>query len=637
MSTSRVFAYNTGSTINGTKQFGKIAIGVSNQDYTANPGDVTWWMGPDEELGYVISSSNLNKPNILNFHRSNYFGDSQYLDVINEVANCHNHSHFSSLEDGISWLKLSGFPMTSLILRIVGMRDTEIDFEWRNNTMIENEGFRLYGSTDGTSYSLIKTFGPNDRSYTATGLTAGNLYYCYLESYSGSTIYKSNIYDTRFKITIDTSLTGTTASNNKTFILPTIGSGTYNYYVDWGDGGGEQHITTNTSQTHVYSNTGIYQIKIRGTFPHIYFNSDNDVVKVISLDNWGNIKWNSFYFAFRGCENMIGKYVDVPNTSSVTNMGAMFYNCRAFDSPVLFDTSNVTDMSFMFTACVNFNQSVSSFITTGVTSMSYMFYICLKFNQSVSNFDTSNVTNMDHMFSGCISFNQSVSNFNTSKVTNMGSMFYSCNIFNQSVSNFDTSNVTDMNNMFNFCRFFNQSVSNFNTSKVTDMSFMFYSCYLFNQSVSNFITSGVTNMSGMFYGCNVFNQSVSNFDTSNVENMSQLFASCNKFNQDVSNFNTSKVTDMSYMFYNCTSFKQSLSSFIMTGVTSITEMLKSCNINKENSTANYDNTLISWASQELVSELTLDINNSKYSDAGSSARSSIITNYSWTINDAGHI
>jgi len=38
MATTRPFAYNTGSTIDGTTQIGNIAIGVSDQDYSQDPG-----------------------------------------------------------------------------------------------------------------------------------------------------------------------------------------------------------------------------------------------------------------------------------------------------------------------------------------------------------------------------------------------------------------------------------------------------------------------------------------------------------------------------------------------------------------------------------------------------------------------
>ena len=54
---TRPFAYNTGSSINGTDQIGDLAIGVDPADYSKNPGGVKWWNGPNEYPGYVIAYS----------------------------------------------------------------------------------------------------------------------------------------------------------------------------------------------------------------------------------------------------------------------------------------------------------------------------------------------------------------------------------------------------------------------------------------------------------------------------------------------------------------------------------------------------------------------------------------------------
>jgi hypothetical protein len=49
-------AYNPSlSPIDGTDQVGTLAVGITEQDYNLSPGGVTWWNGPDEELGYVIA------------------------------------------------------------------------------------------------------------------------------------------------------------------------------------------------------------------------------------------------------------------------------------------------------------------------------------------------------------------------------------------------------------------------------------------------------------------------------------------------------------------------------------------------------------------------------------------------------
>ena len=56
MPTTRLFAYNSGTTISGTLQVGDIAVGVSTSlNYSQNAGGVRWWNGPDEDLGYVIA------------------------------------------------------------------------------------------------------------------------------------------------------------------------------------------------------------------------------------------------------------------------------------------------------------------------------------------------------------------------------------------------------------------------------------------------------------------------------------------------------------------------------------------------------------------------------------------------------
>jgi hypothetical protein len=93
MATSRPFAYNTGSTISGTEQIGDLAIGVDDIDYDGGVGGVTWWMGPDEDLGYVICRPNVtgNQPNpvgipaYVGFLRSKFKTEESFVDLVNGV------------------------------------------------------------------------------------------------------------------------------------------------------------------------------------------------------------------------------------------------------------------------------------------------------------------------------------------------------------------------------------------------------------------------------------------------------------------------------------------------------------------------------------------------------------------------
>lgn len=90
MPTSRPFAYNTGSTLSNTAQYGNIAVLTG----TTLPSGVQWWMGPDEDLGYVITAQNTsgNQPNPLSisayigFYRTSSFSDSEFLGLANYVT-----------------------------------------------------------------------------------------------------------------------------------------------------------------------------------------------------------------------------------------------------------------------------------------------------------------------------------------------------------------------------------------------------------------------------------------------------------------------------------------------------------------------------------------------------------------------
>src|SRR5574344_3081681 len=68
------------------------------------------------------------------------------------------------------------------------------------------------------------------------------------------------------------------------------------------------------------------------------------------------------------------------------------------------DTSNITDMTGMFAEAESFNQPIGNWDTSNVTNMSWMFVDAKSFNQPIGNWDTSKVTNMSYMFDGATSY-----------------------------------------------------------------------------------------------------------------------------------------------------------------------------------------------------------------------------------------
>ena len=246
------------------------------------------------------------------------------------------------------------------------------------------------------------------------------------------------------------------------------------------------------------------------------------------------------------------------NTSKVTSMNYMFYNCSTLTSLDLgnFNTSKVTNMNYMFCNCSTLTSlDLDNFNTSNVTIMVRMFSNCsLLISLDLSSFNTINVNYMNYMFSGCNSLtNLDLSNFNTSNVTNMLQMFSDCtSLVSLDLSKLNTSNVSSMNAMFWKCSSLTSlDLSNFNTSKVTGMSSMFEKCTsLVNLNLSNFNTSNVTSMGNMFDSCSSLTElDLSNFNTSNVTKMVNMFYDCSKLTTII-NIMNSNVTYYTNMFYN---------------------------------------------------------------------------------------
>ena len=176
--------------------------------------------------------------------------------------------------------------------------------------------------------------------------------------------------DTPFITTWKTDNDGLSKDNQIT--IP--GTGT-NYIINWEEVGNPTNKGTETAtNTHTitFPNAGTYKISISGGAPEFsrinMFNSFNSE-KLISIDQWGSIKWSSMESAFQDCKHLRD------------------YN--ATDTP---DLNNVTNMSFMFSHALIFNGDISNWNVNTITKMEEMFFSTSQFNQNLSGWDVSNVT-----------------------------------------------------------------------------------------------------------------------------------------------------------------------------------------------------------------------------------------------------
>ena len=159
-----------------------------------------------------------------------------------------------------------------------------------------------------------------------------------------------------------------------------------------------------------------------------------------------------------------------------------YVNLTSIEGIEYLNTSQVTDMHNMFYNCYHLQTTdFSGFDTRKVKDMSNMFYNCGSLKSlDISNFNTSEVTNMRNMFYHCIGLTSlDLSHFNTSKVSIMISMFQLCsNLLSVNLSGWDTRNVGSMDHMFEKCISLKTlDLSGFDTrEKTCAMDDMFNTC-----------------------------------------------------------------------------------------------------------------------------------------------------------------
>ncbi|MFD1628268.1 BspA family leucine-rich repeat surface protein [Pseudopedobacter beijingensis] len=379
----------------------------------------------------------------------------------------------------------------------------------------------------------------------------------------------------------------TISTNNVPHLDPNISSYTYNYNVYW-ESTTDPNVNgllggLTSSQTIDFGSAGTYRVEIGGDFPHFYLNNNqNSRSKLKSIDQWGDIQWESMKSAFHGAENMVYAATDKPDLSKVKEMDSMFEGA-------------------------------------------------IEFNGNIGNWDVSNVTSMSSVFQRATKFNQNLNDWKVHNVQNMRMMFSSATAFNGDISSWNVSSVMRMDNMFSEATQFNQNLNDWKVHNVSLMSMMFYKAKAFNGNISSWDVSGVTNMSGMFMDATKFNQDIGGWTVSAVEDMSLMLYGAASFNKNIGNWDVAAVNDMNAMFWGATAFNHTLGNWKIASRVNMDNMLNNSGLSK----GNYDATLIGWNTYNEslptpVTGIILGARGLKYCRSGAD-RDNLMTKRSWNI------
>ena len=247
----------------------------------------------------------------------------------------------------------------------------------------------------------------------------------YVERYTFNPEYSD------FDMTIDTSLTG-----NNTIVIPTVSSGTYNYYVDWGDGSGSPQIMTydDINASHTYSEAKEYKIKLYGKLNWLNFNETN-IGKCLKEVTKCDLSFTNIDNMFNGCSNL--EYV-------IENIFAK--------------SLNITKASDVFRNCVKLSVISGDLFVNNprITSFSGVFYgtglITIPTDLFASNRE---VENFGSAFQRCEKLTTIPRNlfYNNTKATTFGSTFGSCFSLTSLPDNLFANNnaVTSYQNTFASC------------------------------------------------------------------------------------------------------------------------------------------------------------------------------------------
>lgn len=216
MATARPFAYNPGSILSGTQQYGTIAVGSGNNPYDENYGGLQWWQGPDEELGYCIGTSvpsgdqptPVGNVGTVTFWRSPVKTEESFIELSEYISTQDGDPQtFTGGTDAKTWLNNNGY-WTSYVPSNP-YNDLQLIAEYLRNFMSDfrNPSFYNY-QLDGNGYEISDGGGDmyDNGNISSPWVITNTDYYSSTDAYSPSTYpFAVDYTNSATSVNIDTS------------------------------------------------------------------------------------------------------------------------------------------------------------------------------------------------------------------------------------------------------------------------------------------------------------------------------------------------------------------------------------------------------------------------------------------------
>lgn len=131
-----------------------------------------------------------------------------------------------------------------------------------------------------------------------------------------------------YDMVIDTTLDST---GSKTISIPMVLGGTYDYWIDWGDGTSSTQITAynDTNATHTYVSDGEYTVRLIGTLDQLEYTGN--IASCLKEVTKCNLAFSVIKNMFKGCTNLTNVVESIFSQTTIpTTAESVFEGCSKF-------------------------------------------------------------------------------------------------------------------------------------------------------------------------------------------------------------------------------------------------------------------------------------------------------------------